>query len=408
MSEHAKNREGNFKNSLGLAILFVLIFVLGIIVGRNVHSSSQLSILNSGKTNLDTFWEVWDLVSKNYVDKDKINKDKMVAGAIKGMVSSYDDPATVYLDPEETKEFEKASSGQSFEGIGAELGYENGNVIVVTPLEGSPAKEAGIRARDYILKIDDYELKSSDSVYDAVSKIRGKSGTKVKLTVLHKGDRNPVEIEIERREITVASMTLEFVGKDSKIALLKVGRFTEATLQKWQSEWDSKMKSVADSGVDKLILDLRGNPGGFFDAAIYAADDFLDEGKVISQQKDGSGRIQKYVSKKGGQMLNIKLVVLVNEGSASASEILAGALQQNDRAQVVGMKTYGKGTAQRIYSLPDSSSLHLTVLRWLLPDGKNIDRESSIEPNVKIDLTDEDFKAGRDPQKDKAVDMLSK
>lgn len=408
MSEHAKNREGNFKNSLGLAILFVLIFVLGIIVGRNVHSSSQLSILNSGKTNLDTFWEVWDLVSKNYVDKDKINKDKMVAGAIKGMVSSYDDPATVYLDPEETKEFEKASSGQSFEGIGAELGYENGNVIVVTPLEGSPAKEAGIRARDYILKIDNYELKSSDSVYDAVSKIRGKSGTKVKLTVLHKGDRNPVDIEIERREITVASMTLEFVGKDSKIALLKVGRFTEATLQKWQSEWDSKMKSVADSGVDKLILDLRGNPGGFFDAAIYAADDFLDEGKVISQQKDGSGRIQKYVSKKGGQMLNIKLVVLVNEGSASASEILAGALQQNDRAQVVGMKTYGKGTAQRIYSLPDSSSLHLTVLRWLLPDGKNIDRESSIEPNVKIDLTDEDFKAGRDPQKDKAVDMLSK
>lgn len=408
MSEHAKNREGNFKNSLGLAILFVLIFVLGIIVGRNVHSSSQLSILNSGKTNLDTFWEVWDLVSKNYVDKDKINKDKMVAGAIKGMVSSYDDPATVYLDPEETKEFEKASSGQSFEGIGAELGYENGNVIVVTPLEGSPAKEAGIRARDYILKIDNYELKSSDSVYDAVSKIRGKSGTKVKLTVLHKGDRNPVDIEIERREITVASMTLEFVGKDSKIALLKVGRFTEATLQKWQSEWDSKMKSVADSGVDKLILDLRGNPGGFFDAAIYAADDFLDEGKVISQQKDGSGRIQKYVSKKGGQMLNIKLVVLVNEGSASASEILAGALQQNDRAQVVGMKTYGKGTAQRIYSLPDSSSLHLTVLRWLLPDGKNIDRESSIEPNVKIDLTDENFKAGRDPQKDKAVDMLSK
>lgn len=408
MSEHAKNREGNFKNSLGLAILFVLIFVLGIIVGRNVHSSSQLSILNSGKTNLDTFWEVWDLVSKNYVDKDKINKDKMVAGAIKGMVSSYDDPATVYLDPEETKEFEKASSGQSFEGIGAELGYENGNVIVVTPLEGSPAKEAGIRARDYILKIDNYELKSSDSVYDAVSKIRGKSGTKVKLTVLHKGDRNPVDIEIERREITVASMTLEFVGKDSKIALLKVGRFTEATLQKWQSEWDSKMKSVADSGVDKLILDLRGNPGGFFDAAIYAADDFLDEGKVISQQKDGSGRIQKYVSKKGGQMLNIKLVVLVNEGSASASEILAGALQQNDRAQVVGMKTYGKGTAQRIYSLPDSSSLHLTVLRWLLPDGKNIDRESSIGPNVKIDLTDEDFKAGRDPQKDKAVDMLSK
>ena len=154
----------------------------------------------------------------------------MVLGAIKGMVNSYDDPATVYLDPEETKDFEKASSGQSFEGIGAELGYENGNVIVVTPLDGSPAKEAGIRARDYILKVDDYELKSTDSVYDAVAKIRGKSGTKVKLTVLHRGERNPVEIEIERKEITVASMTLEFVGKDKKIAHLKISRFTEATL----------------------------------------------------------------------------------------------------------------------------------------------------------------------------------
>lgn len=408
MSESRGNRDAKYRNNVGLAILFVLVFVFGIIVGRNIQGSNQISILSGGKANLDTFWQVWDVVSKNYVDRDKVDKDKMVLGAIKGMVNSYDDPATVYLDPEETKDFEKASSGQSFEGIGAELGYENGNVIVVTPLDGSPAKEAGIRARDYILKVDDYELKSTDSVYDAVAKIRGKSGTKVKLTVLHRGERNPVEIEIERKEITVASMTLEFVGEDKKIAHLKISRFTEATLQKWESEWDAKIKEIVDSGVEKLILDLRGNPGGFFDAAIYAGDDFLSEGKIISQQKDASGKIEKFISKKGGKMLNIKLVVLVNEGSASASEILAGALQQNGRAEIVGAKTYGKGTAQRIYPLPDASSLHLTVLRWLLPDGQNIDRENSIKPNVEVELTDEDFRAGKDPQKDKAIEMLSK
>lgn len=400
-----------YKNSISVAILLVLVFVLGLVTGRNVDKG-DLSVLDfrnpANEVDMSKFWDVWKLVSADYVDTEKVNKDSMVYGAIKGMVNSFDDPATVFLDPEETKEFDSASEGKYFEGIGAELGYEGGQVIVVTPLEGSPAKEAGIRPGDYILKIDSYELKSTDSVYDAVSKIRGKAGTEVTLNILHKGDSVPVDIKIVRREITVPSMTLEFIGDNKDVAWFKVSRFTDTTFSSWISLWNTKVKEISASKTNKVILDLRGNPGGFFDAAIYAGDDLLEEGYVISQQRDGNGRTQKYESTKGGNLTDAKLIVLVNSGSASASEILAGALQQSKRAVIIGENTYGKGTAQKIYNLSDGSSLHLTILRWLLPDGSNIDRESSIHPDIEVILTNDDFKEGRDPQLDRALKELSK
>ena len=156
-----------------------------------------------------------------------------------------------------------------------------------------------------------------------------------------------------------------------------------------------------------MILDLRGNPGGYFDAAVYAGDEFIDEGKVIAKERDGSGNIREFKSRKGGKLIDVEVVVLVDEGSASASEILAGSLQQNGRAKIVGMPTYGKGTAQTVLDLADGSSLHITILKWLLPDGQNIDRDNSIKPDVEVDLTNEDFKAGIDPQLSKAIEILS-
>ncbi len=402
------NIEKKYKNNIGFGILIVFIFVLGIFVGRKVDSGSVSNILGTTNTiNLDRFWQVWNIASKNYVDTDKVTEDDMVYGAIKGMINSFDDVATVYLDPEETKEFNEASEGKYFEGIGAELGYEDGAIVVVTPLEGSPAKDAGIRSGDYILKVDGYEFTSKDSVYDAVAKIRGEAGTEVTLTVVHKNESDAVDIKIVRQEITVSSMSVEYVGKDKEIALFEVNRFTEATLMEWESEWNSKVSEIVNSGVKKVILDLRGNPGGFFDAAIYAGDDFLNDGYIISQQVDSEGNIEKYESKKGGDLTDVELVVLVNEGSASASEILSGALQLADRAEIIGMPTYGKGTAQRIFDFSDGSSLHLTILKWLLPDGSNIDKENSITPDIEINLTNDDFKAGIDPQLDKAIEFLS-
>jgi len=406
--EGKKNSDYKYKKIVSAAIAFVAVFVVGVVIGQRVDGTKIASSFGKKEdVNMDMFWNVWDIVSTQYVDADKVDPEKMVTGAIKGMVNSFEDPATVFLDPEETKKFNESISGKYFEGIGAELGYSNGSVIVVSPLEGSPAKEAGIRAGDYILKIDDYELTSNDTVYDAVAKIRGDAGTKVTLTVLHKGDDEPVSIEIVRREITVSSMQLDFVGENKDIAHLKVNRFTETSLAEWERLWDSKVDEIVKAGSKKMILDLRGNPGGFFDAAVYAGDEFIDEGKIIAKERDGSGNIKEFPSSKGGKLVDIEVVVLVDEGSASASEILAGSLQQNGRAKIVGMPTYGKGTAQTVLDLADGSSLHITILKWLLPDGQNIDHDNSIKPDIEVDLTNEDFKAGVDPQLNKAIEILS-
>ena len=404
-----KDREKGFQKIIGIGMITVVVFTAGLITGRSFDvDSGILPITTSKNLDMRMFWRVLDLTRKNFVGSEEIVEEDLVYGAIKGMVASLDDPATVFLTPEETKEYDAASEGKFFEGIGAELGYDDGQVVVVTPLEGSPAKAAGIRPGDYILKIDDYELRSEDTVYDAVAKIRGKAGTQVVLTVLHKGEIEPVEITITRQEITIPSMSLEFIGDNDEIAHLKIGRFTEASYNIWVSEWDKNVQDIADSGVDKMILDLRGNPGGFFDAAIYAGDDFLGDGFVISKQKDANGNIKDYNSTERGDLLDIELVVLINSGSASASEILSGALKQSERATLIGEETFGKGTAQRVYELEDGSSLHLTILKWLLPDGSSIERDNAIIPDIEIKLTNEDFIEGNDPQLDKASEVLNK
>ena len=380
-----EQNQKKFTKILGLGILLVLFFTSGLVVGRTLDQDTGfLDFRTSKDLDMDLFWNVLGIAKSSYVDSDDIDEQELVYGATKGMIDAIGDPATVFLTPDETEEFNSVSQGKYFEGIGAELGYDNGQVIVVSPLEGSPAKEAGIRPGDYILKIDDYELTTNDNVYDAVAKIRGEAGTEVVLTVLHLGETEEVEIPITRSEITVPSMSLEYIGENDSIAHLKVGRFTDASYQQWLVMWRATVNEIKDSGVDRMILDLRGNPGGFFDAAIYAADDFLDEGFVISKQRDSKGRITNFDSTSGGALEDIEVVVLVNSGSASASEILAGALQHADRAQIIGETTFGKGTAQKVFDLRDGSSLHLTILRWLLPDGSQIEIYNSVTPDIEV------------------------
>ena len=400
------DKNKSLQKTLGLAILLVCIFVLGFVSGREFQGKD---ILNDNKEKVDTtmYWDVWDILRSNYVDSSEISPQDMMYGSIKGLVNSYNDPATVFLTPEETEEFKATSEGKYFQGIGAELGYEDGNIIVVTPLDGSPAKAAGIRAGDYILAVDDKDITAEDTVYDVVARIRGEEGTKVKLKILHKDSNKPVEVSIERKQITVASMNVDFLENKS-IALFRVNRFTEASYSEWVNEWNTKIQEIKDAKVNKIILDLRGNPGGFFDAAIYAADDFLQGGYTISMQQDGKGKIDKYESKDGGNLTEVKLVVLVDGGSASAAEILAGALQQADRATIVGEKTYGKGTAQNIIDLSDGSSLHITTLKWLLPNGNWLNKEEPITPDVIIEFTDEDVIAGKDPQLVEAIKQINK
>lgn len=396
--------ENNGKRIFETLVLTVVVFCVGIIFGRSIAPVSD----TSKNTDMNLFWQVWDTLDKNYVEKDKVDETEKVYGAVKGLVQSYNDPATIFLTPKETKEFNDLNSGKYFEGIGAELGYSDGSIIIVAPIDGSPAKEAGVRSRDLILAVDDYEVKSGDNIYDIVAKIRGESGTKVKLKVLHKGDLEPVVLEITRGEITVPSMTLKYAGDKMDIAYIDITRFTEASLDEWESKWDSIAQDVENSGVDKIVIDLRGNPGGYFDAAVYAADDFLDGGKIISKQEDGNGNVQTFESKNGGKLLNKKVVIIVDEGSASASEIFTGALQLNKSATVLGTKTYGKGTAQSVIDLADGSSLHVTILKWLLPDGTWLNTENPIVPDVEVENSAEDFVKGFDRQYNEALLLINK
>ena len=385
-------------------VLTVIVFCIGLIFGRSIAPVNDIS----KKVDMSLFWQVWDTLDKNYVEKDKVEDIDKVYGAIKGLVQSYNDPATIFLTPEETEEFNNLNSGKYFEGIGAELGYSDGSVIIVAPIDGSPAKEAGIRPGDLILAVDDYEVKSGDNIYDIVAKIRGESGTKVSLKVLHKGELEPVVLEITRGEITVPSMTLKYVGDSNDVAYIDIARFTESSLSEWESKWDSVAQDVQRSGVDKVLIDLRGNPGGYFDAAVYAADDFLDTGKIISKQEDGNGNVQTFEAKSDGKLLGKKVVIIVDEGSASASEIFTGALQQNKVATVVGTKTFGKGTAQTVIDLADGSSVHVTILKWLLPDGTWLNEENPITPDVEVENSVEDFVKGFDRQYNEALLLINK
>ncbi len=399
---------GNSIKNLWILVLLVVSFAFGIIFGRSVNVPTLEVFDNTPSANQDLFWEVWNVMKSRYVEKDKVEDQDMMFGAIKGMVDSYGDPATLFLTPEETEEFNQANEGKYFEGIGAELGYDDGSIIIVSPLDGSPAKDAGIRPGDYILAVDDYEVKSKDNIYDIVQKIRGESGTKVVLKILHKGDLEPVTIEITRGQITVPSMTLSFIGAKKDIALIDIARFTDSSYQDWVEKWDSVVDEIAKKGTKKIIVDLRGNPGGYFDAAVYSASEFLEKGTLISMQEDGDGNREDFVARAGAKLLNTSVVVLVDEGSASASEIFSGALKQNNVAQIVGVKTYGKGTAQSVLDLNGGSSLHITILKWLLPDGTWISRDNPVVPDVEVENTTEDFVAGFDRQLDEAIKLLNK
>lgn len=345
------------------------------------------------------FWTVWNTLATQYVEQDISQKD-MFYGAIKGMVGALDDPVTTYLTPDETKEYENGNKGE-FQGIGAELGYRDSNIIIVTPLEGSPAKAAGLFPGDIIIKVDGESI-TGKSIIDVVSIIRGEAGTEVKITIVRDGKEK--DFTITRSKITVPSIT--YKGEENGIAVLDVDRFTEATLPEWEEKWDEAIQQVAADDPKALIIDLRGNPGGYFSAAVYAASEFLTPGDVVVQQKDRSDNVTDYTVQRAGLLQDIPIIVLVNEGSASASEIFAGAIQKNGRGKVLGENTFGKGTAQDVIDYPDGSSLHITIYKWLLPDGKWINPDNPIKPDIKVELDEETFENGEDPQLERAKKEL--
>jgi carboxyl-terminal processing protease len=356
-------------------------------------SLPEVNFPNSKNLDFSLFWDVWQRLEKSFLDKKALDPQNMYWGAIKGMVEALGDPYTVFLPPSDNKQAKEDLSGE-FEGVGIQLGYKDSQLAVVAPLKGTPAHAAGVRAGDLILKIDDKET-TGMTLPEAVKLIRGPKGTKVKLILIHEGEKEPYEVVIVRDKITVPSVELEFIDN---IAHLKLTRFGDKTGE----EWEKAVKEIIGKNEIKgVILDLRDNPGGYLSGAIFITSEFLDRGVVV-QQEGASGVKETFSVNRQGKLTKIKLIVLVNEGSASASEIVAGALQDYGRAKIVGEKTFGKGTIQEAQELKDGAGLHVTTARWLLPKGRSIDRDG-IKPDLEVK---DDPKTEVDEQLEKALKLF--
>jgi len=340
---------------------------------------------NKANIDLSLFWNTWQQLEQKYVDKKKLNKKQMVYGAIKGMVASVKDPYTFFLTPQENKQSKDDLAGE-FEGIGAQLGLKNGQIVVIAPLNNSPAEKAGVKGGDLVLKVNHQSTKNW-TLIEAVKKIRGKQGTKVVITM----GRNNKEIDIPiiRGKIEVPSVELSYETEStcrencSKAAVIKVNQFGNNTINEWDRSIDKVVRQWHQKKIKGLVIDLRNNPGGFLQSAVYLTSEFLPQKKVVVKQESTSLKNKIYLVERKGKLLNIPLVVLINGGSASASEIMAGALRDHRRAKLVGEKSFGKGSVQDVVDLQGGAGLHVTIAKWILPNGDWINGKG-IKPDIEV------------------------
>ncbi|HPN96326.1 MAG TPA: S41 family peptidase [Candidatus Moranbacteria bacterium] len=352
---------------------------------------------NENKVDFSLFWRVWDLVREKHINKNNLDAQKMVYGAINGMLKATGDPYSNFFNPSDTKSFSQEIEG-SFDGIGAELGVKDDVLTIVAPLEGSPAQKAGLRSGDKILKINN-TISADMTADDAVDLIRGKKGTEVRLTILHLGDQETKEVAIIRDKIEIKSVSLE--NREDKIAYLKISKFGDNTAR----EFNEAANKIVSEGAKGIIIDMRNNPGGLLDKCVEIANKLIPKGKVIVTEEDSAGNKESLHTNGGDKLSSIPTVVLINEGSASASEILAGALRDNQGITLIGKKSFGKGSVQELSDLPGGASVKITVAKWMTPGGDYI-MEKGISPDVEVDLSLDDYNNNRDPQFDKALEMI--
>jgi len=365
------------------------------IVAGEVHiKRSEVKDYLENDIDFDIFFSVWDMLKARYVDQ-PVSETKLFYGALEGMVAALDDPYSVFLTPKISEEFTESLSGR-FEGIGAEIAIKHDILTIVNPLPDSPAKKSGIRAKDLVLKIDGV---STEGMYidEAVRRIKGEKGTKVTLNIYRDGKDDTFDIDVIRDTIQVKSVTWEM--KDDNIAYIRMTNFntdTTGLFKKFQKE-------VIAENPKGIIFDLRNNSGGFLQTSIDVASAWVDDGVIVSERSiDGE---TTYPSVGRSLFKGIPTVVLINGGSASASEIVAGALQDYKVAYLIGTQSFGKGSVQVLEDLKDGSSVKFTIAKWYTPDGRSID-EDGVTPDEEIELTEEDFSEDRDPQIERAVEYL--
>ncbi len=399
-----------------LPIIIIASLIIGFGSGfefSQFHQSKAASVqalINQDAGNVQNvdfseFWKAWDILQSKYVDKSKLDLQKMVYGAITGMVNSLGDPYTVFFEPETSQKFQEQISG-SFGGVGIELDEKDGVLVVVAPIKDSPAQKAGIVTGDKIVKVDGKDT-AGMAVDEAVNTIRGKIGTKVTLTILS-ADGKSHDVSITRDAIKVPAVDWKMIDYNGKhIAYMQLYSFSENI--------DSEFKAAADeilkSNADGLIVDVRGNPGGLLDSAINLAGWFVDNGQLVVSEVFGNGTRNDFKADGKSQLKKYPTVMLVNGGSASASEILAGALHDDQHIRLIGEKTFGKGSVQELENLDNGASLKVTIAKWYTPGGVNISAQG-IEPDIKVELTDDQKKnfivgdPDKDPQLKRALDAL--
>lgn len=388
-----------FKKINGITLIIALLtFIIGWQLGHKgiefgaadfrpkVTFSNQVP---AGKENIDfkLFWQVWDLVSSEYVDGKAVNPQKMFYGAIQGMVAALGDPYTVFLPPTEQKSVSEEING-AFEGVGIQLGYDKEKrLAVIAPVKDTPADKAGILAGDLIVKIADKDA-TGMSLPEAVNLIRGPKGSSIALEIYHEGDAKTKTVDLKRDTIVVKSV--EFSEKNTpqnkKVALIKLSRFGERTFD----EWNQAVSSTLASGPKAIILDMRNNPGGLLDGAVFIGSEFIKSGDIVLQE-NAKGVRTPYKVNRQGKLLDLPLIVLINKGSASASEIVAGAIQDTKRGKLLGETSFGKGTVQESQELPEKTGIHITTAKWLTPLGRWI-HQKGLEPDIKVELTEEQIK----------------
>lgn len=381
---------------LSLLIIFLIFIVfftgIGFLAGKEYRP-----FIEGVPLHLERLQEVYSKLNENYLFKEKIERNKLEYGAIKGFVSALGDPYTYFMDPQETKSFLETING-SFEGIGAEVGLNpKGQVIIVAPLEGTPAKKAGLEPSDIVLQIDD-KITSGMTLDEAITHIRGNRGTTVTLLIQREILPQPIKISIVRDVITIPTLAWKLL-EDGKIAYVQLYNFNE----KAGKAFDEVAQNILTSGATELILDLRGNPGGLLQEAIHIGGWFIEKNNIIVSERFGSGNVKHYVSEGNAKLKDFPLAVLIDRGSASASEILAGALRVTNKATLIGEKSFGKGTVQVLDDFSDESALRLTVSQWLLPSGTSINQEG-LTPDITQTRSGPNEKS--DAQLEKAIEVL--
>lgn len=398
---------------LGVLLVFLVVggaFRVGYITGQKgyIFDGKNFKVVNSGDTptvvDYNLLWEAIKIVQNKYIDAGNIDPQKILYGAISGAIAAAGDEYTQYFDPESYADFRTELQG-SFSGIGAEIDRGDGGIVIVAPIEGSPAEKAGLRPRDLIVSING-ESTAELTAEQAANKIRGPEGSEVTLNIYRQGESDTFDVKITRQKIEVKSVKLEYKDVNGKrIAIIKLSRFGDDSEELFKA-------AVADINKNNpagVVLDLRNNPGGYLETSVNLASEWLEKGKLVVKEDHSEKDEVIYNSDGRNGLGKYKTVVLINGGSASASEILAGALKDNGVAQLIGEKSFGKGSVQELvpFGPNDSMAVKVTIAKWITPGGKNLNHEG-LEPDIKVELSEDDFKNNRDPQLDKALSEVSK